>query len=518
MAIKYHILVAEDEDSSRNTLLQDLEVLIPDAVFQSAADGCAAAAQAKEMNTLHIAFLDIRMPKQDGLETAHQIRRLHRHCQIIFISAFHDFSYMQEALELGAVNYLLRPFSKTELAASVQKALAQISNYRKIQESAAQIQSQVKRFSQFADSQLLINIVNGQQNTANIKRHFEQMNIHFHSGMYAVLRCPNGMRGSRITGLLRGNDWGETMKLMQYEQQSHIFILAVASTPQSLSPGFPELLTEFCQKAESLLHFPLSCSIGEEFMTLSDAQKKYFDCYYQLLYDTPYQIFPYSALDSGGIPSEPQEYTHQICAFQSCAKLLGIKPNRVCRNILHSLSDAMPQFGIPAKNAQEILTQAEEFAVQCQDYSHLAGFCQSLCNELKRLASPRSIQRGGRENIRPLVEEWVEMHYADNISLETAAVSMQYAPAYFSKLFKRLFHQTFTSYLTNVRMEHAKQLLRTSDDSIHNIADAVGFRDSTYFTRAFRRLFGCTPTEYRSNERKSPPPPSGTDPKLEGKT
>ena len=62
MSIKYHILVAEDEDSSRNTLLQNLEDLLPGAVLRSAADGFAAAAQAKEMKALHIAFLDIRMP------------------------------------------------------------------------------------------------------------------------------------------------------------------------------------------------------------------------------------------------------------------------------------------------------------------------------------------------------------------------------------------------------------------------------------------------------------------------
>ena len=109
----------------------------------------------------------------------------------------------------------------------------------------------------------------------------------------------------------------------------------------------------------------------------------------------------------------------------------------------------------------------------------------------------------------------MEKHYAENIALENAAASMQYAPAYFSKLFKRLFDQTFTSYLTNVRMQHAKQMLRTSDLSIHDIAAAVGFRDSTYFTRAFRRLFGSTPTEYRLKERKSSPPSAGVE--LEGK-
>lgn len=246
-------------------------------------------------------------------------------------------------------------------------------------------------------------------------------------------------------------------------------------------------------------------------MTLSDAQKKCFDCFYQMYYDTSYQIFPYNTANSGDIPTEPQEYTQQICAFRDCAELLGIKPDRVCRSILHSLPDAMALFGIPAKNARDILAQAEGFTAHCQDYHQVDTFGHPLMEDLRRLASPRSIQRGGRENIRPLIENWVETHYAENVALETAAASMQYAPAYFSKLFKRLFGQTFTSYLTDVRMEHAKRMLRTSDISIHDIAAAVGFRDSTYFTRAFRRLFSCTPTEYRLNERRSPPPAMGIE-------
>jgi len=483
----------------RKTILTDLKTLLPDAVFWEADDGAAAAELAVETETLHIAFLDIRMPKMDGLDAARHILKYHLHCQIIFISAFHDFSYMQEALTLGAINYLLKPFSRTELAAAIQKAISQINIYRKAEESTALFRSQVQKYSHLADRQMLLQIMNGQQSAENIRRQLEQMDTHFSSGVYALMLCPNGVNSKKIGGLLRGYDWGCSIKLFLYEQQAHIFLFALTAFEQPVAVMFSEMLETFCQKAERQLHLPLIFTVGEEFTSLTSAQKKCFDCYYQLHYDTSYQIFPYSTDSAAELPIDPQEYAQQMFAFLDCAELLGIKQDRVCRNLLQCLPVMLDQFGIPSKNTRELISWAEAHIRPCGSTPQLADVCRSLCERIERLSSPRTIQRTGRDNARPLIEAYLEEHYPEELTLESVAVYMQYSPAYFSKLFKRLFCQTFTSYLTDVRMEHAKRLLSFSKLSVREVAASVGFHNFSCFTSAFRRLTGCTPTEYRAN-------------------
>lgn len=498
----YHILVAEDEVQIRGNLLHDLKTLLPDAVFWEGGDGAEAAELAKRAESLHIAFLDIRMPKMDGLDVARRILSRHLHCQVIFISAFHDFSYMQEALHLGAANYLLKPFSQTELAAAVQKAISQIQLYRTAEESTAMIRSQVQKYSHLADRQILLQIMNGQQNEETIRRQLEQMDIHFRSGVFALVICPNHVNSRKIGGLLRGYDWSSTFKLFLYEQHAHIFLFALTSFEQPIAAGFSEALANFCQKAERQMHLPLFFAVGEEFSALGNAQKKCFDCYYQLHYDSPYQIFPYGADAAAELPIDPQEYARQMSAFLECAELLGIKQNRVCRNLLLSLPVMLEQFGIPAKSARELTAWADENLLPENGTPQLMDSCRSLCERIEQLSSPRTIQRSGRDNARPLIEAYLEEHYPEDLTLESIAQFMHYSPAYFSKLFKRLFDQTFTSYLTAVRMEHAKQLLSSSSLSVRKVAASVGFQNLSYFTSAFRRLTGCTPTEYRAKSLK----------------
>ena len=502
MSLSYHILVAEDEAQIRESILHDLKVLLPDAVFQEAGDGAAAAELAEQAETLHIAFLDIRMPKMDGLDAARHILNCHLHCQIIFISAFHDFTYMQEALNLGAVNYLLKPFSLTELATAVQKAIAQISIYRKVEESTALIQSQVQRYSHLADRQMLLQIMNGQQSAENIRRQLEQMDIHFRCGVFALLCCPNSISARKIGGLLRGYDWGSTVKLFLYEQQAHIFLFALTAFEQPIAETFSEMLASFRQKAERKMQLSFVFTVGEEFSSLVSAQKKCFDCYYQLLYDTPYQIFPYSAGTTSELPLDPQEYTQQILAFFDCAELLGIKQDRVCRNLILSFPAVMEQFGISVKSARELSAWAEGQILSCSSRPQFADFCHTFCAKLEQLSSPRALQRTGRDNARAVIQAYLEAHYSEDLTLESTALFMQYSPAYSSKLFKRLFDQTFTSYLTALRMEHAKQVLSSSSLSVREVAASVGFHNFSYFTSAFRRLTGCTPTEYRANSLK----------------
>lgn len=97
------------------------------------------------------------------------------------------------------------------------------------------------------------------------------------------------------------------------------------------------------------------------------------------------------------------------------------------------------------------------------------------------------------ENIR----SYIEQHYMEDISLQTAAGAMNYSDAYFCKIFKQCFDKNFIVYLSEYRIGKAKEMLADVAINVKDISQKVGYRDSNYFAKVFKRVMGVTPTEYR---------------------
>jgi len=95
-------------------------------------------------------------------------------------------------------------------------------------------------------------------------------------------------------------------------------------------------------------------------------------------------------------------------------------------------------------------------------------------------------------------------HYAEEVTLEGISGALGYSRTYFSKLFKRLFGMNFVVYLTGLRIEEAKRLLKTEKLGIREVAVRTGFRDGAYFSSTFRRVTGQTPSEYQEAVRSKP--------------
>ncbi|AFM43374.1 response regulator containing CheY-like receiver domain and AraC-type DNA-binding domain [Desulfosporosinus acidiphilus SJ4] len=97
--------------------------------------------------------------------------------------------------------------------------------------------------------------------------------------------------------------------------------------------------------------------------------------------------------------------------------------------------------------------------------------------------------------------DYIELNFANNISLNTVASHIHLSPAYLSRIFNEKTGVGFTEYLSEVRLKKAKQLLRMSTDTIDQIAAATGFSSSSYFSAIFKKHEGITPSEFRANNR-----------------
>lgn len=93
--------------------------------------------------------------------------------------------------------------------------------------------------------------------------------------------------------------------------------------------------------------------------------------------------------------------------------------------------------------------------------------------------------------------QFIQMNYCYSLTLKQVADQVYLSPSYFSRLFKEEVGMTFVEYLSFVRVQKAKSLLRVSCLPIEVIANNAGFSNPSYFATTFKKMVGKTPSEYR---------------------
>lgn len=93
-------------------------------------------------------------------------------------------------------------------------------------------------------------------------------------------------------------------------------------------------------------------------------------------------------------------------------------------------------------------------------------------------------------------KEYLESHYADDISLDDIAEQVNISPQYFSKLIKKTTGFNFIDWLSMLRVKKAKELLTDSNFTVKEVCFMVGYKDPNYFSRIFKKRIGITPSEY----------------------
>lgn len=105
---------------------------------------------------------------------------------------------------------------------------------------------------------------------------------------------------------------------------------------------------------------------------------------------------------------------------------------------------------------------------------------------------------GERDRITS-VRRYVMRNYASDITTERICKEFHGSRSGFSHTFKKETGKSFREYLTEVRLSHAKRLLKYSNLTVTEIALSVGFNDANYFSNVFKKYLGTSPTAYRKS-------------------
>ena len=130
----------------------------------------------------------------------------------------------------------------------------------------------------------------------------------------------------------------------------------------------------------------------------------------------------------------------------------------------------------------------------------LDDMLQELYRFVARICDFLDKNINANQSVAERAKAYIEAHYADSgLTLDQVASEMGISPNYFSAQFKQNTGSSFINYLTNVRISHAKEYLKSGNYKTYEVALRCGYENPTYFSTIFKRRTGVSPSEYRDD-------------------
>jgi Response regulator containing CheY-like receiver domain and AraC-type DNA-binding domain len=147
---------------------------------------------------------------------------------------------------------------------------------------------------------------------------------------------------------------------------------------------------------------------------------------------------------------------------------------------------------------ENILDSYEQLIGLFQNAHEMVLFLKAFSAENKKPKPCLSGEEPGSDTYKRILN-YLDTQYFNDISVQSIAYRMQINPNYISQLFKKERGETFTEYLTGIRVRHACSMLKSSVLPIYEIAEKVGYKDYFHFAKVFKKITGRTPTAYRDS-------------------
>jgi two-component system, response regulator YesN len=424
-----------------------------------------------ESAPLHVVLVDIMMPKMGGLEFIEEARMIRSDLKFVIISGYDDFDYAKKGIQLGVSDYILKPVDQEELKKTMDKLKRQLQQKAEAEKlliheelslwfSQKEIRPLSKKAEQWlkkewtSDLQLYIILF------GNVSNVLEEEAIY-----------KSGSLDFPIFHLGQHNLWIHFDRSVNYadhlfQQHSHKTITVAHFDGISDYLSVPFYVNRGINSIQNILTLGERKYVKESLDKEENSQNwnKIDDKYLLLL-------------------SELKQETSQENACNRFKKILKQDiPQIIKEQAFYRIAHDFFHIDI-----------SSEWIQSFNDPNDFYQECVHLIDRQSGNDQPAT----GREVLQKVLQD-IKHEYMKKLTLKTYAEKYHIHPNYLARIFKSECQVTFLEYLTNKRIEVAKEKLRYSNEKTYEIAAGVGFEDPRYFSQVFRKYTGLTPTEYQA--------------------
>ncbi len=511
----YKVLLVDDEEMVTQGLSRFVHW--DEAGFEVAGTALSVSQALAQLENaaVDLVITDVQMPGQSGLDLIRILKEKYPQIKTIILSGYSDFAYAQQAVRLGALDYLTKPVNfraMKELLLRVRDTL----------EKEKKHSGQDVRFQELLSHTLILNMANGLP--------FDEKRASVCLDVHCVIRAV------RLTPRERTELPAEVMQMLVQAMQE------VFAPCHVVSPTSSELLCvleghrdpeevrweldDLCARA-----LPVCGGISDEvegYVRLRTAAMQAGRAMrYQkarssagiLLYDQVRQMFANSVetedstirslVEQFSNPEERPRLVHDFSAALSALETRSdfslTRAQRFCTEFLVEL-DMPIQTLISSENSRHaLLSETLMDVLGAQSVPELQAYMSHYLEQLFAELQQEDEAKHSGELIDQ-IKKYIQEHFAEELTLSVLSELFYVCPAYLSRLFKKKTGTKFVEYLTGLRMEKAKEFLADPGLMIYTVSEMVGYENPRYFSRLFKEAVGCTPQEYRSRLLGTPEP------------
>lgn len=515
------LLIVEDEKLAREGLLKiiDWAKFGIDRIFV-AEDG-KQGLQMVKMYRPDILLTDIHLPGMDGIALAEKVCKLTPQCRIIFLSAYSDKDYLKAAIKLKALSYLEKPVVVEELMQVMAETVKECN------EIASETLTKRLNFRQKVNRIALKMTMPSMEETVIGELNELMGKTCVNNNMAAVtflIKARTDMLQEPDTIWSDVEDYiDQLMKEMNnmatyVQKREDCLALHVFFTQEPSATSLYYICKQLKQKISSFCNCYVVCG-----KTVSHIVRTYesYNSAVVLLQKTFYypigQILIYDKneceFDKPFVSSDYQDITADI--LRSLETMDSENVLRRLGELYEKLQRKKVMFVERVKEIYfdllfEIFRNAQVNMIHIgMDESENSTWIDKIrsynLDELDDYIKQATVLLfQSAENFRDekslikMIKEYINRNFCDyKLSVKTISEYVKKSNSYICTVFKNETGTTINQYLTDVRMEKAKQFLKDPKYNVAEISIKVGYNDNSYFGRAFRKNIGMTPMEYR---------------------
>ena len=534
----FKVLIIDDEPTIRKGLIN----IINWKKFQceicgEASDGVEGLEKIEAYKP-DLVFADINMPEINGLEMIKSAKQIVPHSKFIILSGYREFSYMQEAIKIGAFDYILKPSSIEDICEVVKRAVIELKYQRDDQLEAKKLRKCFEESIPILKEKLLYDIIfQININEEEIKEGFELYGIEINEFVMIMIEIDGDSKKKEPYqrqlyqfGIVNTVEemFAEEFKVEKIvlNNKQIAFIIGTHETVELLEEDVYKKVHSIQQLVESCFDFTVSIAISTKGKDVDELHDKMRECKNALAYRFYMgnsSIILYRDL-SGFYKGQDN------LAFDGIDKVLcntiktGNEEDVV--HILGQINDKVIQTNLDPEYIKTfywnliyeinmIRISIKNLEVQDKDLSHDISSLYKLIDnatqvkELQDLLEDvamsvvHRINRYNKKNINQILQkamDYICENYTMSITLNELAEHTYVSTYYLSRMFKKELGKNFVEYLNEVRIDKAKELLKDNKYKTYEVAELVGIQDPHYFSKIFKKYVNMTPTEYKDSQ------------------